>query len=57
MRGVRASGKTINRMDGLLRLLNVRGVSVKQGRVIVHVRNEWRAVLHVIGACERMEDK
>ena len=33
-------------MDGVKRILNERGMSVKQGRMIVHDRSEWRAVVN-----------
>ncbi len=46
VRGIRPRGKSrIKWMDSVKRELHVREMSVEQGRVIVHGRNEWRSVM------------
>ena len=47
MKGVRLRERPrIGWMDGLKRVLNERGISVEQGRMIVHDRSEWTAVVN-----------
>ena len=47
MKGVRLRGRPrIGWMDGLKRVLNERGMFVEQGRMIVHDRSEWTAVVN-----------
>ncbi len=33
-------------MDSVKRALGVRGMSVEEGRVAVHDKNEWRAIMN-----------
>ncbi len=47
VRGVRPRGRPRMRwMDSVKRALGARGMSVEQGRIAVHDRNEWRAVVN-----------
>ncbi len=47
VRGVRPRGRPrMGWMDSVKRALGARGMSVEQGRVLVHDRNEWRAVVN-----------
>ena len=46
VRGVRLKGRPrMGWMDSVKRALDVRGMSVEQGRVVAHDRDEWRAVV------------
>ncbi len=48
VRSVRARGRhCMGWLDSVKRALGVRGMSVKQERVGVHDRNEWRAIVNV----------
>ena len=48
VRGVRTRGRPrMCWMDGVKRALDVRGLSVEQGRMIARDRNEWRKIVHV----------
>ncbi len=47
MRGVRPRGRPLmGWLDSVKRALGARGVSVEQGRMLVHDRNEWRAIVN-----------
>ncbi len=47
VRGVRPRGRPrIRWLDSVKRVLGVRGMSVEQGRLLVHDRNEWRAIVN-----------
>ncbi len=47
VRGVRPRGRPrMGWMDSVKRALGARGMSVEQGRVVVHDRNEWRATVN-----------
>ncbi len=48
VRGVRPRGRPrMGWLDNVKRALVARGMSVEQGRVVVHDRNEWRAIVKV----------
>ncbi len=47
VRGVRPRGRPrMGWLDSVKRALGARGMSVEQGRVLVHDRNEWRAIVN-----------
>ena len=47
VRGVRLRGRPrMGCIDCVKRALDARGMSVEEGRVVVHDRNEWRAVVN-----------
>ncbi len=47
VRGVRPRGRPrMGWLDGVMRALGARGMSVKQGRVLVQDRNKWRAIVN-----------
>ncbi len=47
VRGVRPRGRPrMGWLNSVKRALGARGMSVEQGRVLVHDRNEWRAVVN-----------
>ncbi len=45
VRGVRGRPR-MGWLDSVKRALGARGMSMEQGRVLVHDRNEWRAVVN-----------
>ena len=47
VRGVRLRGRSQTEwMDGVKRAMNERGTYMEQGRIIMHDRSEYRAVVH-----------
>ncbi len=47
VRGVTPRGRPrMGWLDSVKRVLGARGMSVEQGRVVVHDRNEWRAIVN-----------
>ena len=47
VRGVRLRGRPrMGWIDSVKRVVDARGMSVEQGRVVVRDRNEWRAVVN-----------
>ncbi len=47
VRGVRPRGRPrMGWLDSVKRALDAKGMSVEQGRVLVHDRNEWRAIVN-----------
>ncbi len=47
VRSVRPRGRPgMGWLDSVKRVLGARGMSVEQGRVLVHDRSEWRAIVN-----------